>query len=106
MRILNEIMHNHYITIPSVLNKGEQMDINELEKHLEKYNIVSIYIDRIEEEFIHNEDEEGLKKFQELSSNDLIDMIWKVDGMHDEMIAELRQSFMYELCKKIKENKK
>ena len=25
MRISNEIMHNHYITAPSVLNKGEQM---------------------------------------------------------------------------------
>ena len=81
------------------------MDINKLEKHLEKYSIVSIYIDTIEQEFIDNENKEELKKFQKLSSDDLIDMIWKVDDMHDEMIAELRQSFMYELCKKIKESR-
>lgn len=81
------------------------MDINKLEKHLEKYSIVSIYIDTIEQEFIDNENKEGLKKFQKLSSEELIDMIWKVDDMHDEMIAELRQSFMYELCKKIKESR-
>ena len=36
MRISNEIMHNHYITTPSVLKKGEQMNEYEKKKDAQK----------------------------------------------------------------------
>ena len=46
MRISNEIMHNHYITAPSVLNKGEQMNEYEKKKDAQK-RINYILLERV-----------------------------------------------------------
>jgi len=69
------------------------------------FDIVSVDIDSINQEFIDNEDKQGLKKLEQLSESELESIMWKVDDMFNNTRAELWQDFLYEVCKKIKEEK-
>ena len=74
---------------------------------MEDYNfdVVSIDIDSINQHFIDNEDDLGLKKLKKLSKEELENIMWKVDEMFSNVRAELWNDFIYEICEKIKANK-
>ena len=69
------------------------------------YDVVSIDIDSINQHFLDNEDNQGLKKLEQLSKNELQDVVYKVDDMFNNTRSELWQDFIYEVCQKIKERK-
>jgi len=69
------------------------------------FDIVSVDIDSINQEFIDNEDKQGLKKLEQLSKSELESIMWKVDDRFSNTRAELWQDFLYEVCEKIKEEK-
>jgi len=69
------------------------------------YDVVSIDIDSINQHFLDNKDNEGLKKLEQLSKNALQDVVFKVDDMFNNARSELWQDFIYEVCQKIKERK-
>ena len=70
-----------------------------------RFDVVSIEIDSIKQDFIDNEDKKGLKKLEQLSKDELQDVMYKVDDMFNNTRAELWQDFLYEVCEKIKEKK-
>tara|TARA_R100000353_G_scaffold137938_1_gene98040 strand:+ start:726 stop:956 length:231 start_codon:yes stop_codon:yes gene_type:complete len=69
------------------------------------YDVVSIDLDSINQHLIDNEDNQGLKKLEQLSKNELQDIVFKVDDMFCNTRSELWQDFIYEICQKIKEKK-
>ena len=70
-----------------------------------RFDIVSVDIDSIKQDFIDNEDKQGLKKLEQLSKSELESIMWKVDDRFSNTRAELWNDFVYEVCKKIKEGK-
>ena len=70
-----------------------------------RFDVVSIDIDSIKQDFIDNEDKKGLKKLEQLSKDELQDVMYKVDDMFNNTRSELWQDFLYEVCEKIKEEK-
>jgi hypothetical protein len=70
-----------------------------------RFDIVSVDIDSIKQDFIDNEDKQGLKKLEQLSKSELESIMWKVDDMFNNTRAELWNDFVHEVCKKIKEGK-
>tara|TARA_R100001244_G_scaffold54065_1_gene46826 strand:- start:986 stop:1261 length:276 start_codon:yes stop_codon:yes gene_type:complete len=70
-----------------------------------RFDVVSIDIDSINQHFIDNEDNQGLKKLEKLSKGELENLMWKVDDMFSNIRAELWSDFIYEVCEKIKEKK-
>ncbi len=70
-----------------------------------RFDVVSIDIDSIKQDFIDNEDKKGLKKLEQLSKDELQDVMYKVDDMFNNTRSELWQDFLYEVCEKIKEKK-
>ena len=69
------------------------------------FDIISVDIDSIKQDFIDNEDKQGLKKLEQLSKSELESIMWKVDDRFSNTSAELWNDFVYEVCKKIKEEK-
>lgn len=69
------------------------------------YDVVSIDLDSINQHFLDNEDNQGLKKLEQLSKDELQDIVFKVDDMFCNTRSELWQDFIYEICQKIKEKK-
>ena len=45
------------------------------------YDVVSIDLDSINQHFLDNEDNQGLKKLEQLSKDELQDIVFKVDDM-------------------------
>tara|TARA_R110002124_G_scaffold106143_6_gene257646 strand:- start:438 stop:668 length:231 start_codon:yes stop_codon:yes gene_type:complete len=70
-----------------------------------RFDIVSVDIDSIKQDFIDNEDKQGLKKLEQLSKSELESIMWKVDDRFSNTRAELWNDFVHEVCKKIKEEK-
>ena len=69
------------------------------------YDVVSIDLDTINQHFLDNEDNQGLNKLEQLSKDELQDIVYKVDDMFCNTRSELWQDFIYEICQKIKEKK-
>lgn len=69
------------------------------------YDVVSIDLDSINQHFLDNEDNQGVKKLEQLSKDELQDIVFKVDDMFCNTRSELWQDFIYQICQKIKERK-
>ena len=69
------------------------------------FDVVSMDYDSIKQDLIDNENSQALEKLDKLSVKELDDIVWKVDEMLSNARAELWNDFLFEVCKKIKEEK-
>jgi len=70
-----------------------------------RFDVVSIDYDSIKQDLIDNENSQALEKLDKLSVSELNDILLKVDNMFDSQRSELWIDFLFQVCKKIKENK-
>lgn len=68
------------------------------------FDVVSIDIDSIKQDFIDNEDKQGLKKLARLSKDELENILNQVDNKFSNTRAELWNDYIYDVCEKIKAN--
>jgi hypothetical protein len=69
------------------------------------FDVVSMDYDSIKQDLIDNENSQGLEKLDKLSVKELDDIMWKVDEMFSNTRTELWSDFLFQVCKKIKEEK-
>jgi len=70
-----------------------------------RFDVVSIDYDSIKQDLIDNENSQALEKLDKLSVSELNDILLKVDNMFDSQRSELWIDFLFQVCKKIKEEK-
>ena len=75
------------------------------EKEDYRFDVVSMDYDSIKQDLIDNENSQALEKLDKLSVKELDDIMWKVDEMFSNTRAELWRDFLFQVCKKIKEEK-